>query len=143
MRAADLPGYYNAVEILERNLAGRADKIALYSPEREMTFQEVAREANQVGHALGKLGARTGEVVGILCPDVPEWVTSFFGILKIGAVALGMNTLLKPHYYVYVLRDTRARILIVHETLLESINAIRRELPFLEHVVRRGRVGKP
>ena len=35
MRAADLPRYYNAVDILERNLAERADKIALYSLDRK------------------------------------------------------------------------------------------------------------
>jgi benzoate-CoA ligase family protein len=135
MKASDLPEYYNAVDILERNLAERADKVALYSLEREMTFQEIAREANQVGHGLRKLGARPGEVIGILCPDSAEWVASFFGILKIGAVALGMNTLLKPHEYAYILGDTRTRVLIVHETLLESINAIRGQLPFIEHVV--------
>ena len=49
MKAEDIPLYYNAVDILEHNLAERADKVALYSPSRDMTFQEVAGEANQVG----------------------------------------------------------------------------------------------
>ena len=66
MRASDLPLYYNAVDILERNLPTRASKIALYSPARELTFQLVSDEANQVGHALKALGVRFGECVGIL-----------------------------------------------------------------------------
>ena len=135
MRAADLPLYYNAVDILERNLAERADKVALYSPEREMTFRQVANEANQVGHALKKLGVRMGDLVGILSLDVPEWVTSFFGIVKIGGVAIGMNTLLKPHEYAYILRDSRARVLIIHQALLPALEAIRSEQEFLEHVI--------
>ena len=61
MRAADLPLYYNAVDILERNLEARAEKVALYSAERQMTFREVAEEANQVGNALKWLGVRFGE----------------------------------------------------------------------------------
>ena len=52
MRAADLPLYYNAVDILERNLPARANKVALYSNERELTFGQVAQEANQVGNAV-------------------------------------------------------------------------------------------
>ena len=122
MRAADLPLTYNAVEILEHNLEKRADKVALYSLEREMTFQQVSDEVNQVGHALKKLGVRMGDYVGILALDCPAWVTSFFGTLKIGGIAVGMNTLLTTQEYAYILRDSRTRVLIVHEKLLPAIN---------------------
>ena len=135
MRAADLPLYYNAVDILERNLPERANKVALYSRQRNMTFRDVANEANQVGNGLKKLGVRMGDFVGILSLDVPEWVASFFGILKIGGIAIGMNTLLKPHEYEYILRDSRARVLIAHEMFLPAIDEIRDKLEFLEHVI--------
>jgi benzoate-CoA ligase family protein len=134
-RAADIPLDYNASDVLERNLAARADKIALYSPERAMTFRQVSNEANQVGNALRKLGIRLGDFVGILSPDSPEWATSFFGALKIGAVAVGMNTLLTLPEYAYILRDCRARVLIIHESLMSAIEAIRDGQPFLERVV--------
>ncbi len=135
MKAADLPVYYNAVEILEHNLVERADKTALYSPDREMTFQEVANEANQVGNALKQMGVRFGEFVGILSLDVAEWATTFFGTVKIGAIAIGMNTLLTPTEYGYILRDSRARVLVIHQALLPTIADIRAEAPFLEHVI--------
>lgn len=141
-RASDLPLYYNAVDILEHNLADRADKVALYSIYRELTFREVSNEANQVGHALKKLGVRMGECVGILSLDVPEWVTSFFGTLKIGAIAVGMNTLLTPSEFAYILGDSRARVLIVHAALAPAIEKIRDDLPFLEHVVVIGQGGR-
>ncbi len=143
MKAADLPLYYNAVDILEHNLTARADKTALCSFEREMTFRQVAEEANCVGNALRRLDVRMGEVVGILSLDVPEWVTTFFGAMKIGAVAMGLNTLLKPHEYAYMLRDSRARVLVVHEKLLPAIEEIRDGAPFLEHVVVIGQDGRP
>jgi acyl-coenzyme A synthetase/AMP-(fatty) acid ligase len=56
MCAADLPLSYNAAVVLEHNLETRADKVALLSPDRELTFREVADEANRVGNALTKLG---------------------------------------------------------------------------------------
>ena len=76
--------------------------------ERCLTFQEVAHEANQVGNALKRLGVRFGDCVGILAPDSAEWLTAFFGTIKIGAVAICMNTLLQAHEYDYILRDSRA-----------------------------------
>jgi benzoate-CoA ligase family protein len=135
MKAADLPLYYNAVDILECNLPERADKVALYSVDREMTFQQVSDETNQVGNALKKLDVRLGDIVGILALDCAEWVTSYFGIIKIGGVALGMNTLLTPREYSYIFQDGRARVLIVHEALLPAIEEIRSESHFPEHVI--------
>lgn len=142
MRAADLPLTYNCVDILERNLAERADKPALLSRERELTFRQVSDEANQVANALRALGVRPGEYVGLLCLDCPEWVTSFFGAVKMGAVVIGMNTLLKPHEYAYMLADTHAGVLIVHEALLPAIEEIRADAPFLRHVIVVGKAAR-
>ncbi len=135
MQAADLPQRYNAVDILERNLADRPGKTALYSAARNLTFAEVSREVNQVGNALKRLGVRPGECVGLLSLDCAEWVISYFGTIKIGAISIGMNTLLKPHEHAYVLNDARARVLIVHAALVEPLAGLREQVPTLEHIV--------
>ncbi len=133
--AADLPLRYNCVDIVERNLRERAAKQALFSAERTLTFAEVAAELNRVGNALRRLGVREGEYVALLSLDGAEWVTSFFGIVKIGAIAIGMNTLQKPYEVEYILNDARPRVAIVHEALLPTLEAVRESVPFLEHVV--------
>src|SRR5207248_7206900 len=135
LRASQLPQQYNAVSILENNLAARPDKVALLSAERELTFRQVSAEVNQLGNALKRLGVRFGEAVGILALDSAEWAISYFATMKIGAVAVGMNTLLKPHEHAYVLQDCRARVLIVHRALLAALGPIRGQLPGLEHVI--------
>jgi benzoate-CoA ligase family protein len=113
-RSASLPLRYNAVEILEHNLASRPDRVALVTPQGSATFREMSEEVNRLGNALLDLGVRPGERVGVLCPDSREWAAAFFACLKIGAVAIGMNTLLKPEEHAHMLRDASARVLIVH-----------------------------
>jgi benzoate-CoA ligase family protein len=142
VRAADLPARYNAAEILEHNLAERAGKTALSGPAGERTFAEVAEEANRVGNALRALGLRPGDRVALLLPDLPEWPACFFGTLKAGGIALGINTLLTPTEHAYMLADGEARVLITHEGLgraaadaLHSGGAAEGGLPDLEHVV--------
>jgi len=135
MRAADLPLYYNAVDILERNLAKRADKVVVVSDNGSYTFGEMSGKVNQVGNALRDLGVRSGECVAILAPDRPEWVMAFFGTIKIGAVSLGLNTLLKAPEYEYMFRDCRTQVLIVHESLLSAIEPIRESKYFPKFVV--------
>src|SRR6202012_1313845 len=96
---------------------------------------EVSREVNQVGNALKKLGVRIGDFVAILSLDLPEWFTSFFGEIKIGGGVVGMSTTLTTKEYAYMLDDCRARVLIVHESILPRVLEMRAERPFLEHVI--------
>ena len=116
-RAADLPVWYNAVDILERNLEGRAQATALVTAERELTFGEVCAEVNRVGNALKALGVRPGDRVAILSLDCAEWAISFFACLKVGAVAVGRNTLLTPRELRHILIDSDAHALLVHDAL--------------------------
>ena len=49
MKASDLPLHYNAVDVLERNLPERAEKTAIYSADREVTYGALAAEVNRFG----------------------------------------------------------------------------------------------
>ena len=144
MRASDLPESYNAVDILERNLRERSEKVALESAARSATFAELSAETNRVGNALRQIDLRPGETVAILAADSAEWVCAFFGTLKVGGVALGMNTLLTPSENVFMLSDSAARVLIADAALLEALRRagdLRSTLPRLRHVISIGEAG--
>ena len=114
---------------------GRGAKTAILCQDRAVTYNDLHDGVNRVGNALKTMGVRMEERVAILLPDSPEWVFAFFGAMKIGAVAIPLNTNLKPNDYEYVLNDSRARVLFVHSSLLAHIEEIRARLDFLEHVV--------
>lgn len=101
----------------------------------ELTFDDVLSGVNRTGHALRRLGVRPEERVMLLLPDCPEFVFAFFGTIKIGAVAVPVNTLLTAADYEYLLQDSRARVLIVHERFVDRIHSVRHSLRHLEHVV--------
>ncbi len=137
MSELQLPEQLNAATVfVDRHLdEGRGSKRAILCGEQTVTYAELAEAVNRTGNALTSLGVRIEQRVAILLPDSPEWVFAFFGAMKIGAVAVPMNTMLKPKDYEYLLNDSRARVLIVHPTLLENINEIRSQLKYVEHVV--------
>jgi benzoate-CoA ligase family protein len=134
-RAADLALRYNAISILEHNLEDRADKTAVLTPDRDSTFRNVSDEVNRVGNALLGVGLQPGESVAILLPDTTEWATTFFACLKTGTVAVGINTLLTPRELAQILRESRARVLVVHHTLLAGALPSPEDPSFVEHVV--------
>ncbi len=141
----DLPERMNAATyFVDANVeAGRGAKAAIFDAGDGSihTYQDVWSMVNRTGNALRGLGVRPEERVMLLMLDSPELAYSFFGAIKIGAVAVPVNTLLKPRDYEYLLNDSRARVLIVSETLLGQIEPIRRRLSSLEHVVVEGKPG--
>ncbi len=134
---AEIPEQLNAATLfVDVHLAeGRGTKTAILCQDRTVTYNDLHDGVNRVGNALKTLGLRMEERVAILLPDSPEWVFAFFGAMKIGAVAIPLNTNLKPSDYEYLLNDSRARVLFVHASLLPHIEEIRARLDFLEHVV--------
>ena len=125
----NLPERMNAAALLvDDNVeAGRGEKTAIYDTgdDSALTYNDVLTMSNRTGNALKDLGVRLEERVMLLLPDSPELVSSFFGAIKIGAVPIPANTLLRPHGYEYMLNDSRARVLVVSESLLEQIEPIK------------------
>ena len=133
-----LPEQFNAsTYFIDRHGAeGRGSKIAIECAGQQITYAELIERTNRLGSALRSLDVRREERVLILLPDLPEFLYSFFGAIKIGAVAVPVNTALKPHEYEYVLNDTHARIAIVADSLLSPISQIARtHLKYLQQIV--------
>jgi benzoate-CoA ligase family protein len=130
-----LPDSFNAASyFIDRHLAeGRAAKVAIECEDHRITYNELHENVNRGGNALRQLDVRIEERVALLLLDGPEFAACFFGAIKIGAVAVPINTLLKPADYEYVLNNCRARVLIVSEELYPQIR--RDQLRYLQHMI--------
>jgi benzoate-CoA ligase len=133
----DLPEIYNAaVTFVDENIArGRGGNIAICYQDQKITYQEVFENVNRTGNALKELGIEVENRVLVILPDSPEFAYSFFGAIKIGAVAVPTNPWMFAKNYEYLINDSRARAIIVHESILAEIEKIRDQTPFLKHVI--------
>ncbi|WP_052890615.1 benzoate-CoA ligase family protein [Thermogemmatispora carboxidivorans] len=133
----NVPDQFNAASaFLDANLAqGRGGKVAIYYEGQTFTYAQVAEMANRVGNGLLELGVEMEQRVALLLLDSPQFAASFFGAIKIGAVPIPMNTMLRPEDYVYMLNDSRARVLLIHAVLWSPLRQVLSQLRFLRHVV--------
>ena len=138
MSQISLPSQFNvATHFIDRHIKeGRGDRIAIECGEDRVSYQQLFERVNRAGNALKKLGVRREERVALVLVDTPDFAYCFFGAIKIGAVPVPLNTLLKPAEYQYMLNDSRARVAVVSETLLPQIRAIPQgELRYLEKTI--------
>ncbi len=134
---AVVPDQFNvATAFLDRNVAeGRGSKTAIYFEGNSYTYAQVAELANRAGNGLLDLGVDLEQRVALLLLDSPQFAAAFFGAIKMGAVPIPLNTALRPNDYVYLLNDSRARVLLVHAALWKQIEQILPEFKYLRHIV--------
>ena len=114
---------------------GRENKVCLYFENRRWTYAETAVMSNKAGNALRELGLEVEDRVLMVLPDCPEFVCTWFGAARIGAVITMVNPLLPAADYEYYLDYTRARIAVIHHSVLSSFAQATRTARYLRAVV--------
>src|SRR5215831_13774024 len=114
---------------------GRASKVAIRCGESIRTYGEVAADVNRVGNSLLNLGLQRERRVLLLLPDCPEFAAAYFGVIKVGAVAVPTSTAARAPDYDYFLRESEAQILIVHSNLFNQVAPVLNSQPYLQHAI--------
>ncbi|OGP62919.1 MAG: hypothetical protein A2V65_12120 [Deltaproteobacteria bacterium RBG_13_49_15] len=132
-----LPRRFNAAEyFIDRNVEeGRGDKIAVLHEENAYTYRQLLENVNRCANMLSRLGVRMENRVMLLLRDTPEMIVSFYGAIKMGAVPIPSNILMKAPDFLYVLNDSRAATLIVDSLFLPEISKILDQAHFLKTII--------
>ena len=131
------PRAYNAaLDLIEPNLgAGRAGKTAFIDDKGRYSYGELAERVNRCGNALSAAGLGPEQRALLLLLDTIDFPAVFLGAMKMGAVPVPVNTLLTTDEYAYMLRDSRARVLVVSPPLYEKVKPALADQPWLETVI--------
>ncbi|WP_435230748.1 benzoate-CoA ligase family protein [Pseudopelagicola sp. nBUS_20] len=129
---------YNTAEVLvDRNVArGFGGKVAFIDPARTLTYAELQHATNKVANMLTiGLGVSRETRIALLMPDTVDYPCVFWGGVRAGIVPVCLNTLLTANDYLYMLGDSRSEVLVVSAPLLEMVEPLFDQLPFLKHVI--------
>lgn len=77
---------------------------------------------------LRNLGLKQGDKVALMLPNIPEFVYSYFAIMRAGAVAVLLNTSSTPFELTYLLNDSDSKIIITQATGEKKYNEIKDRL---------------
>jgi len=101
-----------------------------------ITAGEMLRRVAGLSKALGELGIKAGDRVGIFAPNCAEWHVADFAITGLGAASVPVYFNESADRLTYILNDSGARIVITKgETQARKIAEARERMPGLEHVI--------
>jgi fatty-acyl-CoA synthase len=125
---------FNAGELLTKRAESDPDKTALVFEGLSFTYRDLNEHSNRWANAFVDLGVQKGDRVGFLLMNCNEFLEAFFGLAKIGAVAVMLNWRLAVPELEYVCNNSGLSYLIYGEDSLQSVDALRLSLGLKEYV---------
>jgi long-chain acyl-CoA synthetase len=110
------------------NLASNLTQTSVHLPERtalrweggKASYPDLEAASAQVARVLGTRGVQPGDAVGLMLPNVPYFAAAYYGILRLGAVVVPMNPLLREREVLHYLSDSAAKLVLVWEDYAEE-----------------------
>src|SRR3989339_1159568 len=119
------------------------DHWAVIQGETRITYHELNRAACALANHLRSLGLGQGDKVALMLPNCPEFVIAYFGVQKIGGVAVTLHTQSTPYELRYLLKNSDSLCLITQGELVRRFEEIRDELPLCQHLITTGAPEQP
>jgi long-chain acyl-CoA synthetase len=110
----------NLATLLTNTAAAHGDLIALKLDDLEVNYALLDEGSARVAGMLAAKGVEPGDRVGIMLPNVPYFALAYYGALRLGAVVVPMNVLLKGREVGFYLEDSGAKVLFAWHDFAEA-----------------------
>lgn len=105
-------------DIYKHNYNGNS--IALKFKGSSVTYEQLDKTVIGYTNYLKELGIKAGERVILSCLNSPEFIYSYFGVVKNGAIIVPINLLLTMEEIAYLIKDSGAKFMIIHPLILQK-----------------------
>jgi long-chain acyl-CoA synthetase len=111
--------------LLEGAAAGFGSHPALAFFGRHMTYAKLLEEVEKCSAFLAGLGVGRGDRVGMILPNCPEYVITWYACQRLGAIAVGNNPLYTERELLHQVKDSGARVMVVLDQVYKRFGDIR------------------
>jgi len=105
----------NLAHFLARSASVFPEDLAIVCGPNALSWASLEAAAGRVAHGLAVRGIGSGDRVVLACPNLPDFVVAYYAVLKLGAILVPINILLKAGEIAYHLRDSGARAFLCFE----------------------------
>ncbi len=122
----------NLREMMRANSDAHGQKDFLIYEDVRLSYPALCDRVNRAAHMMTAMGIEKGDRVAIAMRNYPEWMLSYWAILSIGAVAVGMNAWWVADEMKYGLEDSAPKVLLCDGERLERFLEVKDSFPNLK-----------
>jgi long-chain acyl-CoA synthetase len=129
----------NIFDALEHGNSYIPDKQAILFGGDTITYHDLHERAGRLSSALKEVAdLQVGDRVALFLPNRPEFILSYYAAVRLGAIAVSLNVMLKRDEVKFILNDSEAKILITTSPLVDQVPDPT-EVPSLKKIVSSGK----
>lgn len=129
-------------DLIRARAADQPDRVFLTFNGRTFTLADVDTLTNIVGNNLRRLGIGRGSHVAVFMNNSPEFLWVSWGLAKLGAVTVPLNTEARGDQLSYFLRQSESTNLVVDSDLLEFVEAVSPDVSTFDNLIHAGPLGR-
>ena len=114
-------------ELLPQAARRHGDRVAVIVDSRRLGFRQLDSLSNRVANGLVASGVEPGDRVSLFGPNSWEWLVSYYGILKAGAVVNPLSSMLTEDEVRYAVTDTGASAVIASPDKAQLLGSLKAE----------------
>ncbi len=96
------------------------EAVALQFKESQITYGQLDETVTGYANYFKNLGLKAGERVILSCTNSPEFIYSYFGVVRNGGIIVPINLLLTMEEIAYLIKDSEAKTMIIHPLILQK-----------------------
>jgi carnitine-CoA ligase len=124
-----------AAHILRRQARRIGERVFVICGDARITYAEADRRADRIAAALQSLNIGKGNRVAILLRNRVEYLDLWFGLSRIGAIQLPLNTAYKSPQLLHTLTRAPVAAIVVEDALLPELEAVIDQVPAIKTVI--------
>jgi 2-aminobenzoate-CoA ligase len=101
--------------------SGAAERTAIFAGDGRVTYGDLQRMTNRIGHALRGVGVQPGDRVAMRFLNGPRFVATWLAVQKIGAIGVSTMPMLRARELSYVLNDAEADVVVCQHDLVDEL----------------------
>jgi long-chain acyl-CoA synthetase len=113
----------NFAEVLTKTADAAGDRPAVKLDDIVLSYRQLDEAVGRAAGVLQSRGVSAGDRVGMQLPNVPYFPIVYFGALRLGAVVVPMNPLLKGREVAYHLSDSGSKIVLGWHQFEQPVSA--------------------
>jgi len=121
--------------LLERKAVENKSQPYLYFLDKEISYEDIDASTNRMANAFSKLGVTRGDQVAIMLPNCPEYLYCWFGLARLGAVTVTINTQFKGESLKYLIEASDSQLVVVAPDFLPQYDEIAPKIKGVRRIV--------
>ena len=111
-------------ELFRESAEKHQGKIALSFYGTEISFPQLQAMAEKMADSLAASGVQKGDRVALMLPNCPQYVVSFFAIVKLGAIVTQLNPMYVEREIEHILTDSGAETIVVYADMYQRVKNV-------------------